>query len=148
VGLEAAASHYADQLLSKAAGVEGGVAILFYGMGGIGKTTLALELFSKLSRIGEFSGRQYKVSIERKFGDITDYDALVREAQQELVRQVYNHRGVPANIHNMQECCGHLREALEQKQGPVLLSIDNVPEVGSGIDGMLPEVLLDILPKR
>lgn len=148
MGLEAAASHYADQLLSKAAGVEGGVAILFYGMGSIGKTTLALELFSKLSRTGQFSGGQYKVSIQRKFELTTDYDALVLTAQQELVRQVYNHRGVPANIHNMQECCGLLRKALKQKQAPVLLSIDNVPEVESGIDGMLPEDLLGILPKR
>lgn len=88
VGLEAAAGHYTTYLLDKASAAAGGVAILFHGMGGIGKTTLALELFSKLSATGCFTGREYKVSINRQFVKGADYDALVQMAQRELLGQV------------------------------------------------------------
>jgi hypothetical protein len=115
-------------------------------MGGIGKTTLVTELFQRLATSGRFSGGTFAVTINRVFVDETRSTSLVQTAQLELLRSVLGGQA-PANC-TLVMGCSHLADALERKQGPVLMEVDNVPEAGRGIWGMLPQDLLTILPDR
>jgi hypothetical protein len=140
VGLEAAVDQYAAAAL----GSTTTSAYLFYGMGGIGKTTLVTELFQRLATSGLFSGGTFAATINRVFVDDTRCASVVQSAQLELLRAVLGGKE-PANC-TLVMGCSYLAKALACKQGPVLLEVDNVPEAGRGIWGMLPQDLLTILP--
>lgn len=146
VGLDQTVKDYTDELQRKASTATGGVAIPFHGMGGIGKSTLAIQLFNRLAASGHFSGGKYSTEIKRHFRNDGGGNLPVEQAQQKLLGQVLGSQP-PAN-NTLEEGCTLLGQALQRKQGPVLLKVDNVPEGGRGIFGMLLDNLLDILPKR
>lgn len=148
MGLDSAVDKYAQQLRSKALSVDGGVAMLLYGIGGVGKTALAVQLFHKLAATGDFTGRIYACKVGTGLfasDSVAEAAALVKEAQFELLCQVLDAQ--PQRNYSLQECQELLSDRLHSRTGPVLLMVDNIPAVGSGIKGMLPDNLLDILPK-
>jgi hypothetical protein len=134
------------QLLS-GGGVHG---LLLHGMGGVGKTTLATLLAFQLESTGAFPGGVYIVPIH----DTTQYAAdasTLLTAQNRLLRALTKQNEVmPPSLAVGAKQLGD--ELCKLKGGnsvapkPVLLVVDNVPEGGSGIGGLLPPNLHDCLP--
>lgn len=155
VGLDQTVKDYTDELRRKASTATGGVAILFHGMGGIGPSSCSTNLHWPSScstgwqhLVTSQAASTYCIQHQNQalFRNDGGGNLPVEQAQQKLLGQVLGSQP-PAN-NTLEEGCTLLGQALQRKQGPVLLKVDNVPEGGRGILGMLPDNLLDILPKR
>jgi hypothetical protein len=144
VGINATVQTYADEMLDE----PNTCAYLFHGMGGIGKSTLAKQLFADLEEksAGRFGKRVYSVIVQRQFVSNDNIPQMVEQAQQNLLELVSN-KNTSANS-SLAERRSCLETAFAKLGGPVLLIVDNVPESGGGIQGMLPHNLLSCLPAR
>ena len=123
-------------------------ALLLYGIGGAGKSTLAERLYFSLLQGGRFSGGSFRVTVQRQFLIGADIAGLARQAQQELLASVLG-RPLDNAISSLSMDAGReqLALAFSLPTAPVLLMVDNVPESLPGIRGMLPHDLCNILPQ-
>jgi hypothetical protein len=133
------------QLLS-GGGVRG---LLLHGRGGVGKSALAILLANHLDSTGAFPGGVYVVSLQFTTQYIADTDALLYAQQQLLCtitqQQVPKPRSLDVGAAMLEKSLRGI-QLYGAAPRPVLLVIDNVPEGGSGVMGLLPSNLQDCLP--
>lgn len=155
VGIDDSVKRYASELL----GSGRTVALLLYGMGGVGKSTLAQKLHDTLRNSGQFTGGTFEVTVQRQFYVGVSSHGTAQLAQQRLLASVLRHEATctrsaaAAELDlvsglSMDQGRAQLEAAFKKTTAPVLLKVDNIPEDNPGIQGMLPDNLLNLLPDR
>jgi hypothetical protein len=132
-------AHLAAQLKAPA-GTPGVKGLLLHGMGGIGKSTLAHQVAVALQDQQLYQGGVLKVVLQPQLApgnpQLPRSDEFLRQAQRDLLQQLKEkEQQVPQTL---DEGAGQLRDAFKTCCGCVLLFVDQVPEDGRGIRGMLP----------
>jgi hypothetical protein len=143
VGINTTVQRYAAEIIGR----PDTCAYLFHGMGGIGKSTLAKQLFADLKEksSGRFGERVYSVVVQRHFVCNNNVSQMVDQAQHDLLASVLLGRSASSSIAERRTL---LKTAFARLGGPVLLIVDNIPESHGGIRAMLPHNLLSCLPAR
>ncbi|KAH7441508.1 hypothetical protein KP509_03G041100 [Ceratopteris richardii] len=112
------------------------VAFVLYGIGGAGKSTIGLKIFSEFQKIEEQlndSGKHRCIRIELPAGV---EQASLPVFQQAILGKL-NPKQEPPKINDVTDGRAHLQSALKSAEFPVFLYVDNVLE-GSHIVDLLP----------